>query len=319
MRHVHWIARTDIAPRTWAMLALLAANSIWGTTFVATKAILERIPPLTLASMRFAIAVVVLLLLLAWLGRRPVLNGTTALMGLVGVLAVYACQNLGLAFTDAANGALIHGGIPIFTVLIAARVLGEHLSGRRLIGVTLSLFGVAAVVLHGSVDGFGLSAIGDGLVLASALGLAAYLVLGRRAYGGDTSLELVSGVAIFGLLFLLPLSAVELGVHGMEQPTPTDLFGLTYLGAAASALAFVLWAFGLRHLEAGQAAIFANLNPLVGVIAAAMVLGEPVSSTQLAGGVLILSGVWLVADPRISPRGVGAMSASTVQGEPATS
>ncbi len=124
-----------------------------------------------------------LVLLLAWLDRRPILNRTTAVMGLVGGLAVYACQNLGLIYTDAANGALIHGGIPIFTVLVAAPALGERLSGQRLLGVSLSLLGVAAVVLRGSVAGLGLSAIGDGLVLLSALGLAVYLVLGRRAYG----------------------------------------------------------------------------------------------------------------------------------------
>lgn len=286
-----------LSPRTWAVLALLTANTIWGTTFVATKSMLERIPPLTLASIRFAIAVLVLLLLLAWLDRRPILNRTTAVMGLVGVLAVYACQNLGLIYTDAANGALIHGGIPIFTVLVAAPALGEHLSGRRLLGVSLSLLGVAAVVLRGSVAGLGLSAIGDGLVLLSALGLAVYLVLGRRAYEGDSSLELVSGVAIFGLVFLMPPSAVELGLRGMGRPTAVDLLGLLYLGAVASALAFVLWAFGLRQLEAGQAAIFANLNPLVGVVAAAVVLGEPVTWVQIAGGGLVLIGVWLVTRP----------------------
>lgn len=286
-----------LSPRTWAVIALLTANTIWGTTFVATKSMLERIPPLTLASIRFAIAVLVLLLLMAWLDRRPILNRTTAVMGLVGVLAVYACQNLGLIYTDAANGALIHGGIPIFTVLVAAPALGERLSCQRLLGVSLSLLGVAAVVLRGSVAGLGLSAIGDGLVLLSALGLAVYLVLGRRAYGGDSSLELVSGVAIFGLVFLMPPSAVELGLRGMGRPTAVDLLGLLYLGAVASALAFVLWAFGLRQLEAGQAAIFANLNPLVGVVAAAVVLGEPVTWVQIAGGGLVLIGVWLVTRP----------------------
>ncbi len=107
----------------------------------------------------------------------------------------------------------------------------------------------------------------------------------------------MSGVAIFGLVFLMPPSAVELGLRGMGRPTAVDLLGLLYLGAVASALAFVVWAFGLRQLEAGQAAIFANLNPLVGVVAAAVVLGEPVTWVQIAGGGLILIGVWLVTRP----------------------
>ncbi|HEV2127933.1 MAG TPA: EamA family transporter [Thermomicrobiales bacterium] len=297
MLHARWYLPARRSPRTGAVAALVAANVIWGTTFVATKPMLDRVPPLTLASGRFAIAVLVLLLVLARAGRSPLLNRTTALMGFVGILIVYACQNLGLALTDAANGALIHGGIPVFTMLIAAPVLGERLSGGRLAGLAVSLIGVTMVVMRGSEEQLGLSAIGDGLVLLSAIGLAAYLVLGRKAFAGESSIELVGGVAVFGLLFLLPVSGLELVTKGMERPTTWDLLGLLYLGAVASGLAFMLWAHGLRHMEAGQAATFTNLNPLVGVIAAALVLNEAISWIQLAGGLLILGGVCLVARP----------------------
>jgi drug/metabolite transporter (DMT)-like permease len=301
MLHTPWNTHTALSPRSSAILALVSANIIWGTTFVATKPMLDRIPPLTLASGRFAIALLVLLPLLAWSNRRPILNRTTAIMGFVGILIVYGCQNLGLSYTGAANGAIIHGGIPVFTVLIAAPMLGERLGYGRLAGLTLSLLGVAMVVLRGSGAQLGLSALGDGLVLLSALGLAAYLVLGRQAFPGGSSLELVGGVAIFGLLFLLPASGIELGVRGMAQPTAGDLLGLLYLGGAASALAFVLWAYGLRHLEAGQAAAFSNLNPFVGVVVAALLLDEPISWLQISGGMLILSGVWLATRPPSRP------------------
>ncbi len=123
-------------------------------------------------------------------------------MGFAGVFVVYGCQNLGLRHTGPANGALIHGGIPVFTALLAAPVLGERLGHGRLAGLALSLAGVAAVILPGSGGRVGLSAVGDGLVLLSAQGLAAYLVLGRRAFPGGGALELVAGVAVFGLLFL---------------------------------------------------------------------------------------------------------------------
>ncbi len=305
------IAFLKMPRRVGAILALVAANMIWGTTFVATKPMLDRVPPLTLASGRFAIALLVLLPLLACSGRRPILSRTTAAMGFAGVFVVYACQNLGLRHTGAANGALIHGGIPAFTALLAAPVLGERLGHGRLAGLALSLAGVAAVILPGSGGRVGLSAVGDGLVLLSALGLAAYLVLGRRAFPGGGALELVAGVAVFGLLFLLPASGVELALGGMGRPTAGDLLGLLYLGAAASALAFVLWAYGLRHLEAGPAAAFANLSPIVGVVVAAVVLDESLSARQLAGGLLILGGVWAAtrqpahAGPGTAPSGLG--------------
>lgn len=299
MLHTTLGVQTAVSARTLAIISLIGANVVWGTTFVVTKPLLERIPPLTLASGRFAIALLVLLPLLVLSRQRPILNHTTAMMGFVGILVVYACQNLGLAYTGAVNGAIIHGGIPVFTVLIAAPALRERLHGRRLAGVTLSLIGVLAVVVRGSGEKLDMSVVGDGLVLLSALGLAAYLVLGRRAFPEGSSLQLVGGVATFGFLFLLPVSGVELGIQGMGRPTAVDLIGLVYLGAAASALAFMLWAFGLRHLEAGQAAVFSNLNPLVGVIVAAIALDESVSWLQASGGLLILVGVWIANRPHI--------------------
>lgn len=309
--HARLTRRPTVLPRAstriLALIALVTANVIWGTTFVVTKPVLDRVPPLTLASARFAIALLILLPVLARSGRRPVLNRTTAGMGFAGVFVVYVCQNLGLQYTGAANGALIHGGIPVFTALLAAPFLGERLDRGRFAGLAVSLTGVAAVVLLGHGGHLGLSAVGDGLVLLSAVGLATYFVLGRRAFPGGSSLDLVAGVAVWGLVFLLPASGVELGVEGMGRPTAGDLLGLLYLGAAASALAFMLWAHGLRHLDAGQAAVFANLNPLVGVAVAALILGERVTPAQCAGGVLILAGVWLAARP-----GRPTVSASTI-------
>jgi drug/metabolite transporter (DMT)-like permease len=291
-----------LAPRLWAIAALVGANVIWGTTFVATKPLLDRIPPITIAFGRFAIALVILLPLLSWSRERPILNRTTALMGFVGVLLVYVFQNLGLAYTGAANGALIHGGIPAFTAIIAAAALGEQLDRSRVAGLGLSCIGVMLIVLRGSGVQLGLSALGDGLVFLSALALAWYLVLGRRAFPEGSSLALVGGVAMFGFLFLAPASGVELMVRGMEYPTVRDVAALVYLGAAASALAFVLWAHGLRYLEAGQAANFSNLGPFVGVVVAALLLKEAVSTAQIAGGLLILGGVWLTARPTGSGR-----------------
>jgi drug/metabolite transporter (DMT)-like permease len=276
-----------------ALLALITANVIWGTTFVATKPMLERIPPLTIAAGRFTVALLVLLPILWWRGSRPTLGRSTALLGFTGVFLVYACQNVGLGFTSATNGALIHGGIPVLTALIAVPMLGERLNRRNVLGIMLSIAGVVVLVLLGNGGALTLSLVGDALILLSALALATYLVLGRRAFPHGGALELVSGVACFGFLFLLPAAAIELALTGAQRPTGGDVAGLLYLGGLASALAFILWAFGLRHFQAGQAAIFTNLSPLVGVVVAALLLRESVSSVQVGTGAVIVGGVWL--------------------------
>ena len=283
--------------RAMAILALVAANAIWGSTLVATKPLLGSVSPLSLAAIRFAIAVAVLWPLVLRAGRRPALGRLPALMGFLGVFLVFVCQNAGLALTSATNAALIHGGVPVLTLVLAAAALGERLGASSLAGIGLSLAGVAAVVLHGRGGELGIAAVGDALVFASVLAMAAYLVVGRRVYAAHDPLAVVAGVTFYGLLFLLPAGAVELALGGAVRPAAGDLVGLFYLGAGASGLAFVLWAFGLRHLAAGQAAPFANLNPLVGMALAVVALGEPLSPVHLVGSVLILGGVWLTARP----------------------
>src|SRR6478735_12235750 len=105
-----------------ACCTLLLANVIFGTTFVATKPMFDRIPPMTIAAGRFAIVLMVLIPLLLRTGRRPNLSRTAALMGGVGVFLTFVAQNLGLEMTSATNAALIQGGVPVMTMLIAGPV-----------------------------------------------------------------------------------------------------------------------------------------------------------------------------------------------------
>jgi uncharacterized membrane protein len=129
------------------VLALVVVNVIWGATFMVSKPLLRDVPPITLAALRFGIAITVLLPILFATDRRPVLNRRATAMAFAGVFVTYVGQNVGLTETSAANGSLIHGGIPVFTAIIATMVLGERLEARRIAGLVLSLAGVAVNVL----------------------------------------------------------------------------------------------------------------------------------------------------------------------------
>ena len=303
------------SPRTLAVLAVVGANALWGTSFVASQLALDRVPPLTLACLRVAIALAILWPLSHRAGDRPAFGRAPALLGLTGVALFSLLGNVGLRHADATDAALLHGAVPVLTALLAVPVLGERLGARRLTGALASLGGVAVIVSLGPGPGLGAAALGNALLLGSALSVAAYLVLGRRCFASSALLPLLTGSTAFGLLVLLPAAAVELAVVGAEPPTPRDLLLLLYLGAGCSALAFVFRAHGLRHLEAGQVAAYGNLKLPVGVTLAAVLLGESLSVGQLGGGALVLAGVWLAptdgmserpAAPRRSPLAIAA-------------
>src|SRR5262245_55958685 len=97
--------------RLLAALAVVGANALWGTTIVASRPVLERVPPLTLAWLRAAVAVAVLLPLLARSGARPAWGRRPALLGAC-LAGFYACFNLGIRHATAADAALIvEGGV----------------------------------------------------------------------------------------------------------------------------------------------------------------------------------------------------------------
>jgi drug/metabolite transporter (DMT)-like permease len=285
--------RARLSTTTLAILALAGAAALWGTSFVAAKVVLAEVPPVTLACLRFVIAAVVLLPL-SLRRRRPVLNRDAALLGLTGISVFFLLQYAGLRLASAADATLVlGGGLPLLTTLLGFVVLAEKLDRWQLGGLTCSLLGVALVALDGEGRS-GSSAWGLGLLfLAAACGAISFIV-GRRVFSGPDLIPTLAGSTVYGVVFLLPVAAFELHTVGLAMPSQRALLFLLYLGAGCSALAFALWAYGLRHLTATQNALVSNLELPIGLLAA-LLLGEALGWGQLAGGPLIVAGALLAA------------------------
>ncbi|MCC6792913.1 MAG: DMT family transporter [Thermomicrobiales bacterium] len=279
------------SPRSVGMLALVGANVIWGGSAAASKAALVHLPPFTLASLRVAVALLVLLGLLAWTGRRPATGRGPALLGLTGVALFCASQNLGLQHSSAATTALLNGAIPILTAFLAVIALGERLGGWRLVGLTIAFAGIGVIVAQAAGTTGGTSALGNLLPLVSAVSFAVYALIGRRVFAGGDALGVVAGSTGYGLLVLLPVGIGEAALKGIGPIAVRDVGLVLFLGAGCSALAFVLAGYGMGVLDAGQAAVFGNIKPLVGVGLAVALLGEQVSGGQGVGGALVILGI----------------------------
>ena len=224
----------------------------------------------------------------------------TAPLGLLGVALTFLLQNLGLDRTSATNASLLQGAAPVLTLVLAAVVLGERLGPRRLAAVGAAMAGVAAVTLAGG-GGLRAPGLGDALVLASTGCFAAFVVLGRRAFPVYGTLPVLAGMAAWGTAALLPVAAVESWLTRPAAIGPGEVALVLYLGAGCSALTYALWGYALRHLEAGRAATFDTLIPVVGIVAAVLVLREAPLVWHLVGGALVVAGVWLaVCEPSAS-------------------
>lgn len=292
----------DGPDRRWtAVAALVAAVTIWGSTYVVIKDALDGIGPLTLALARF----VVVLPLLLPLARRSGLRARHLAerrfwaFGATGVTLYFGLQNLGIAFTTAGSAALITAAIPGATALIAFRVLGERPSRLHWAGITLSTLGVGMIVGSGLELGQWRAVAGNAVVLASALAWAVYTVQGRRLGGEHPAIVSTTAGFLTGSVMLVPLAAAEVALAGPPSTDAATVGAVLYLGLFASGLAIALWNSGVRRMEAAAAGAFTNIVPVVG-LAFALWQGEPATALQLVGGALAGLGVVLTQHRRRS-------------------
>lgn len=283
----------DLVPKAALFMAVL----IWGTTFVAGKIAFTDIGPILLAFLRFSVATLILLPVLISYRRKaslPLLQ--IALIGFMGVTIFYALQNIGLYFTTAANTGLIQGSIPVFTLLMSAFFLGEKITWIRGLGVSLSVAGVTLIVLAtGNSDGGSLPMFGNLLVLCSAAAWAFYTVKSKPLLHIFPQQVVVAASMVFGLIFLLPFLAAESRFIDYGHISTSTWAAIAYLGIFASGLSFLFWNYGLKHVDASEAGAYTNLAPVIGVVSAALVLGESISMIQIGGGILVISGVFMVS------------------------
>lgn len=284
--------------RTFAIFSLVLVMGVWGSAFTVTKA--AGVPPVLLALLRFGLASAILLpLALSRRGNRS-LGGArewaiVAAMGLCGFTLNQAGANLALDYTTATQGALIQSVIPVATAVLAALLLKERPSGRRMLGIGLSLAGVVALVLVAAPSERASNPLlGGAIMLGSVLSWACYTILGKRLAGIDP-LIVTAYSSVFGALFLLPLALIESGGRVAPAISTQGWLAVLYLGALASAAANLVYNRALTVLEASQTATFINLVPIVGVAVAVIFLGEPVLALQLVGGAVALVGVWLAS------------------------
>jgi len=293
--------RTFVASsRPLAITALIAVMLVWGSTFVVTKAAAEEIPALTLALIRFAVASIVLVPLALWRGglarmQRPLPIKSLLLMSLSGIVLFTIAFNYALVFASATQGSLIYALLPAAIAAAAVLFLHERPTRRRILGVALSILGVALVIAAGEQSGASPQPLVGALwMIGAVVAWTAYTVFAKRLAEAD-QLVVTTLISVLGVAVLLPMSAIELTNTQWTMPSTQAWLGVVFLGVVASALAYIAYSYALRELDASLVGVFTNLDPLVGVITAVLVLDETLHSVHIVGGAVAFAGMWLAS------------------------
>jgi drug/metabolite transporter (DMT)-like permease len=285
-----------------ATLAVLA----WGASFIATKVALRDVSPVTVVWLRFAMGVAILTL--AVLARKQFALPARwkewfyfAALGLIGITFHQWLQSTGLQTAQASTTAWIVATTPVFMALLGWLVLKENLGWVRVTGIGLAALGVLLVVSKGdfaalSAGHFGEP--GDFLILISAPNWAVFSVLSRRGLQNYPATRMMLYVMALGWLFTSVLFFTGPGLSDVAHLSAAGWLGVAFLGVVCSGLAYIFWYDALQAVSASQVGAFLYLEPLVAVVVAAIILGEPLLWASLLGGGIILAGVWMVNRPR---------------------
>jgi drug/metabolite transporter (DMT)-like permease len=286
--------RTNIG----ALFGVIGAMVVWGSAFVVTKATAEEFPPLTLAFLRFVVASLVLVPIMLARGSLATLPqpwplGRLAMLAFTGVVLFTVAFNYALVYGSASQGTLIYALVPAAVSAAAAVFLGEHLHGRRIAGMLVSLAGVAVVVAFGQSNAATPASLVGGLfMLAAVIAWTMYTIMAKPLAAADQT-AVVAVISVMGAAMLLPPAGIELAIMGLPNPSAMGWLGLAYLGVLASAGAYLVYNLALRYLQAGTVGALTNIDPVAGLLAAIVVLGESLTWLQSVGAAAVLTGMWL--------------------------
>jgi drug/metabolite transporter (DMT)-like permease len=285
----------------WAIFKAIFAVVVWGASFVATKITLQYLAPDVIVWLRFTLGVFILGGVVGVKNqfRLPEKSDWLylALLGFLGITFHQWLQSTGLVTTRASTTGWIVASIPVFMALLGWIMLKEKLSWLQWTGILISAFGVLVVVMRGDFSKIVLGEIGttgDLLILISAPNWALFSVLSRRGLRKYPATLMMFYVMAFGWLFSSILFFSKGGLNQIGLIPLDGLMGIAFLGIFCSGLAYIFWYDALQSLTAAQTGAFLYLEPVVTVIVAALLLGEPLTVAVLTGGILILGGVWMV-------------------------
>jgi drug/metabolite transporter (DMT)-like permease len=285
----------------WPLILLLAA--MWGASYLFIKVAVEDIPPAAMTDMRLTIAA---LLLTAYLVLRTGVGSTVGalrrawipclVLGIVNAAIPMTLVAWGETHIDSSIAGIAQSSVPIFVAILGLRFLPhDPLRGAQVVGLAIGLSGVMLITgVH--PEGGAWAIVGTLAVVLSSVSYAAGGIYGQLQIHDTPGPVLAAGSMIVGAIALLPLAIAD---PPTQAPGATALAGLLALALIPTFLGQLLLFRVLRLFGSRRLSLVTFLMPGFAVAYGAVLLGETISATALAGLALILVGVILASGQRL--------------------
>lgn len=276
----------------------------WGLSFVATKVIMDDMATPTPLSpteaylYRFIIAYLVILLLChnKFLCDNIKDEALMLMCGMTSGSIYFIAENTALELTYTSNVSLLTSTSPLITVMIVGLLYKSERPGLGLIiGSLIAFCGVGCVIFNSSTS-IDIQPLGDLISMGAALSWAFYSLIVRKLNVVYDAMFITRKTFFYGIVtafpFLLSDADIQNPMCVLSNGWPVVDGCLLFLALFPSVIAFYLWAITIKRLGPINANNYMYLQPVVTVIASAIILGEKVSILGYIGFLLILLGLW---------------------------
>lgn len=270
---------------------------MWGGNYLAVTVALAHIDLLTLVAFRFEIAGA--LMLAIYLGKKPRARlqrrhlWTFVWLAFFGVMVNQGLFTAGLKYTIPSHSAIISAIDPIL-ILLLARAMGiETLSAGKLIGMGLAFAGIIVLEIQHGQPARSPLLQGDLIAFGGAIGFSIYAVLAKGVTNEYDTVSLNAFNCFGAAIAFLPFTLHQAIHLDWKAVAWQGWAALLYAAVFSSVLAYLVFYWALRHMDASRVSVINYLQPILVILLASVFLDENPSRHLLMGTAFVLAGVYL--------------------------
>lgn len=277
----------------------LISITIWGSTYIVSKIVLETIMPAQVLFIRFLIASVVLTLFYPKFKKVKSIKVEGLLfITAVCLLGYFFSENTALTLTYATNVSLIVATIPILS-LILTRLIGgtNHLNKNIVVGFIIAYLGVVVIVtVNGS--GSNVKFAGDAIAFLAAIFFVFYSYVIVKVNKNYNIIHLTRNIFYY-MTLLLFIYNIIIGTFTTEYYPISEMFeinmflSLLFLGIVASSFSFMMWNQSIKLIGNIRTSQYIYFGPIVTTVFASIFLNESITYITVTGTLMIIGGVYL--------------------------
>ena len=281
-----------------ATIAALAAQVIFGFSFMFTKVAIDYASPMTVIANRYMVAFLAITVVIIAFKIKIRFDGNMRkliLMSCFQPILYFVFETYGIAMTTSAFSSVMISLIPVASMICGIFMLKEIPTPMQYVFTVLSVVGVVIMAVTGSAEGV-VTPIGILFLLGAVISSVGYNIMSRKISDEFTAFERTYAMMIIGMIFFVTVALVENIHNPLSLITSFSESGyvaaVIYLGVISSVVAFLLLNYANTHLPVAKTTVFSNITTAVSVIAGAVYLKEELSAKTIIAVMMIVVGVW---------------------------